>query len=144
MSDRKREAEYRIWGAMKNRCLNENADRYKDYGGRGITIDPRWLGEDGYDNFLDDMGRRPSASHTLERRKNDEGYSKENCVWATMKEQSRNRKSTRLIEYGGRTMCLKDWAKELGLGHTTLAKRLDSGWETHRAFTEPVRSWANV
>lgn len=80
--------EYRSWQMMRNRCLNKNATDYSYYGGRGISIDPRW---DQYENFLLDMGRRPSLSHSLERLDYNGNYVKSNCCWATRKEQARNR-----------------------------------------------------
>lgn len=80
--------EYRSWQMMKNRCLNTNARDYAYYGGRGITLCKRWYV---FENFLADMGRRPSPAHTLDRVNSKKGYSKRNCRWATRKEQSRNR-----------------------------------------------------
>lgn len=61
--------EYRAWVAMKNRCLNPNQARFKDYGGRGIKICRRWLGEHGFENFLADMGPKPSPAHSMDRKK---------------------------------------------------------------------------
>jgi hypothetical protein len=75
---------------MRERCLSANAHNYARYGGRGITICQRWST---YANFLEDMGRRPTPKHTLERNNNECGYSKDNCVWATRKQQGRNRAS---------------------------------------------------
>lgn len=85
----KRAPEYNIWSAMLDRCNNRKNPQYKDYGGRGIRVDPRWFN---YKHFLEDMGRRPSPELTLDRRHNDRGYSKKNCRWATRKEQSANRR----------------------------------------------------
>ena len=80
--------EYRSWQAMKNRCLNIRASDYDRYGGRGIGICKRWML---FENFLSDMGRRPTFLHTLERKNNEGDYSKRNCIWATRKDQARNR-----------------------------------------------------
>lgn len=85
----KRTAEYRTWYAMKQRCLNSNTKQYKDYGGRGITVCARWMW---FEDFLTDMGRKPTPAHTIERINNELSYFKKNCKWATRKEQSANRR----------------------------------------------------
>ena len=79
---------YSIWNSMKDRCLNSKHYAFKDYGGRGITVSEEWLN---IDNFLKDMGERPKGL-SLDRINNDMGYSKENCRWATWKEQSSNKR----------------------------------------------------
>lgn len=109
---------------MKQRCLNERNRNYKDYGGRGITVDPRWLGEHGFENFLEDMGRRPSPKHSLDRENNNGPYSKNNCRWATRTEQAANRRSNLLLTYRGETKPITVWARELGLHRDALGRRL--------------------
>jgi hypothetical protein len=84
--------EYRIWDSMIRRCHNKNHHAYKSYGGRGIKVCDDWRT---FDGFFKDMGEKPKGM-TLERINNDLGYSKENCAWATVAEQSRNRRSTKL------------------------------------------------
>lgn len=83
---------YKIWTAMKCRCLNKNDDRYQDYGGRGISVCERWLL---FDNFLEDMGKKPDGL-TLERKDNNKGYFLGNCHWATQRIQSRNKRNSKL------------------------------------------------
>lgn len=84
----KRTPTYLTWVGMKQRCLNPNHDKYKDYGGRGITVCDRWMK---FENFLADMGVRPS-NKTLDRKRVNEGYNKDNCQWATIIQQRRNQR----------------------------------------------------
>lgn len=80
--------EYRVWGAIIQRCTNPNNPAYEDYGGRGITVCERWKL---FENFIEDMGRRPAPGLQLDRRRNNEGYSKDNCRWVTREENMQNR-----------------------------------------------------
>lgn len=80
------------WSSMRKRCNNPNHHAYYRYGGRGITIDPRW---DSFENFFEDMGVRPEDT-TLDRRKLDGSYCKSNCRWATVVDQNRNHSRVKL------------------------------------------------
>jgi hypothetical protein len=82
---------YQTHNAMKHRCSNPNHKRWMGYGGRGIKVCDRWLGDDGFKNFLEDMGERPEGT-TLDRINNDGNYEPTNCRWATDSEQNKNRR----------------------------------------------------
>lgn len=130
-------SEYRTWANLKDRCMNPNSKGFKGYGGRGITVCDRWSI---FENFFIDMGARPTPNHSIERVDNNLGYSKDNCVWATRKQQQRNRRNTRLITFNGETLCLSAWAEKQRLSPCRIHTRLDYfGWSIERALTEPVR-----
>jgi len=91
----KRSVEYNTWKKIKDRCLNVDSEQYKYYGGRGITMCDRWVNS--YENFLEDMGRRPLNKTSIERSDVNLGYSKSNCVWADSIEQANNRRSNKIL-----------------------------------------------
>jgi hypothetical protein len=82
--------EYMAWSGARQRCHNPKNPAYYRYGGRGIEVCDRW--RNNFAAFLEDMGRRPSADHSLDRKDNDKGYEPGNCRWATMIEQQHNRR----------------------------------------------------
>jgi len=127
--------EYEVWKNMIRRCTNPNAQDYPNYGGRGITVCEDWLK---LENFCRDMGPRPTRLHSLERSDNDKGYCKENCRWATKKEQNNNRRSSRVFTYNGKTQSLQSWADALEISVSTLWSRVKNGWDISRVLTEPV------
>lgn len=135
-SKRTRTPEYKIYQGILARCLNQNVSRYANYGGRGIRVCKRWL--DSFDNFMNDMGRRPSNSHSIERIDNNGDYCPESCKWATIEEQAKNRTSNYYIEFKGERMILNDWAKRIGINHSNLKKRIEK-WGVEVALTKPVR-----
>lgn len=84
--------EYGVWGSMKSRCLNNKHNAFNNYGGRGITVCKRWLK---FENFIIDMGKRPSNKHTIERINNNGNYEPKNCKWSTYVENIRNRRKNK-------------------------------------------------
>jgi len=115
--------EYRSWSSMKARCYNENNKKFPDYGGRGITVCKRWLNS--FENFLEDMGRKPTIYHTIDRfPDNDGNYEPTNCRWATDAQQNRNRRSNRWIEYGDKKMVITDWAMYFNVSFSQLKLHL--------------------
>lgn len=96
--------EYNAWTRMKDRCYNPNAERYNRYGGRGIKVCNRWLHS--FENFLTDVGFRPSRKHSLDRSEVNGNYEPGNVRWATAKEQSRNKERTVFVTWQGKRMPL--------------------------------------
>jgi hypothetical protein len=85
----KNSTEYISWRGMKSRCLNPKDTKYSYYGGRGVVVCERWME---FKNFVEDMGRKPDKSYTLDRIRVNEGYSPNNCKWSTRKEQRNNQR----------------------------------------------------
>lgn len=134
-----RNPEYVAWYMMKRRCFDKNGKFYHHYGGRGITVCDRWLNS--YDNFLADMGRRPTSSHSLNRIDNDGHYCPENCRWDLPIEQHNNTRTNRWYVFHGKRLTLSQWSKEIGMNITTIKSRIDYlGWSVEKAFTTPVDS----
>lgn len=125
--------EYEIWKAMRRRCNSPTSHAYERYGGRGIKVCERW---NKFENFLLDIGPRPSPAHSLDRIDNDKGYEPANVHWATPAEQSRNTRRNHWITYKGERLVLEDWAKKVGIHETVLLWRLKKKWSIERALTQ--------
>jgi len=129
-------AEYHCWFNILSRCLNPTNKFYDYYGGRGITVCTRWLD---VHNFYADMGPRPSKDHSIDRIDNNGPYCKENCRWATKKEQMRNRRVARILSHNGVSLTLSEWSEKLGISKDTLASRLRLGWPIAMVLDTPVK-----
>lgn len=115
-----RSVEYNAWRLMRQRCNDPKNKHYKHYGGRGIKICDRW---NSYEAFIEDMGRRPSKKHSLDRIDVNGNYEPNNCRWATVVTQARNRRDAIYLTFHGETLHLKEWANRLNLTASCLYQR---------------------
>ncbi len=124
------------YAAMIDRCSDPKSFAYHRYGGRGIAVCERWRAS--FYAFYLDMGPKPSPDHTIDRHPNNDGdYEPTNCRWATMKEQCRNRSTNRIIECGGVSRTLAEWAELSGVGRSTIELRIARGVPIHDAIFLP-------
>lgn len=128
---------YRIWQKMRSRCNNPEAPGYQYYGGRGITVCDRW--DYSFEYFLEDMGEPPEG-YTLDRIDVNKGYSKENCRWASPKQQQNNRRCNVLITIDGETHTASEWAEIKGLNPGTVRERIRRGWTPEEALLPKLKS----
>lgn len=126
---------YVTWDKMICRCTKKNEQGYSNYGGRGIKICDKWMKMDG---FFDDMGERPDGM-SLDRIDNNKGYFKENCRWATQKQQHRNKRSNRIITIDGESKCIAEWAedKRCKVSKRIIGGRLERKWIPSLAVFAP-------
>lgn len=129
-----RSATYLAWRGMKSRCLNPKHRAYHRYGRKGVIICDEWINS--FESFYNDMGEKPKGL-TLDRINGNKGYFKENCRWATYKQQARNMKCNRIIEYKGERKTLAEYAEKFGLNPTTLLYRIKANWPIEKALTKP-------
>lgn len=127
---------YRVWDGIKTRCNNENDPEYHNYGGRGISYDPKW--ED-FIGFYEDMYEEYLEGLSIERIDVNGNYDNKNCTWITMFEQQQNKRNTFYVKYQGKDYVFTNLLRELDLYEDRLLiyKRLKRGWNIEKAlFTE--------
>ena len=117
--------EYAVWSSIRDRTKNPNDKSWASYGGRGIDMCARW---DKFENFLADMGPRPSG-HSIDRKNNDLGYYPENCRWATPKEQGNNQRTNRRFTAYAQEKTVSEWAQDprCKVNYSTLWARIKRG-----------------
>lgn len=131
---------YRIWLNMKQRCNNQNASKYKNYGGRGISVCNEWKDYINFHNWSKNNGYKDSL--TLDRINNNGDYCPDNCRWVTYREQNLNSSQNHLITYNGQTMTITEWAEYLNIKRATLYSRiLEYGWPVEKAINTSTRKW---
>lgn len=123
--DAKHKDTHVTWENMCNRMRKGNKQNHITY--RDKTISNSWLGKGGFWNFVKDVGLRPSKNHSIDRIDNNKGYSKENCRWATKKEQQNNMSTNRKLIYKNKIYSISDLAKKLGITYGTCCYRARNG-----------------
>lgn len=128
---------YHTLQCMKDRCYNSNAQEYENYGGRGIKVCDEWL--ESYESFRDwAMANGYRKGLSIDRIDNNGDYSPDNCRWATMKTQCRNRRSNHLLTINGETHCIAEWGEIANIIPSRISKRLERGWSPYDAVFRPI------
>lgn len=126
---------YSVWRGMMQRCYYKKHKGYKYWGGRGIKVCERWHK---FENFFADVGDIPEGL-TLDRKDNEGDYEPGNWRFATVQEQSNNRRSNHWLTQKDVTKNITQWAKELGINPKTLGNRVYNGWSEERALSTPSK-----
>lgn len=133
-STRLRDPLYLTWSRMKRRCQNKNSKDYSRYGGKGVVVCERWQS---FINFYEDMSSIYKVGLSIERTDNSKGYSPDNCRWATLLEQARNKRSVRTYLWEGQKLTIPELAVVMGLKHDTLYRKLQRvNWTLVDLLTE--------
>lgn len=139
----------RVWNNIKYRCENRNASAFANYGGRGIRV---CEGLHDFATFLELIGDRPTAEHSIDRIDNEKGYSCgacNDCIarrepmnvrWSTLVEQARNKRNNVMLEHDGMRLCLAEWAQRIGVEPHVISGRLKRGWSIASAVTAKERT----
>jgi len=123
---------YNTWCSIKGRCYTPSNTSYNRYGARGITVCERWI--ESFENFLEDMGYRPTPNHCIDRIDNNGNYSPENCRWVTYTENNRNRRDSRILTLGEESMTRAAWGEKLDMNVVTISDRLEKGYSIEQAL----------
>ncbi len=139
------EATYKIYCSMLGRCYTKSQSQYRDYGGRGIKVYKGWLGMNGYRNFLEHVGNRPSKKHSIDRINVNKDYEPGNVRWSLPSVQQNNRTNNRIVEYNGRKYTFANLIKKFGkdVSPNTYRYRLRAGWDINRIIETPARRKRN-
>jgi hypothetical protein len=130
---------YKAWYGIIERCENANHERFKDYGGRGITVCPEWHDFKVFYEWAMTNGYREGLQ--IDRKDNDGPYTPWNCRWVTQIQNSRNKRTTKFITINGVTKTLIEWSETAGIASGTIMTRIKNGWAESRLLI-PVRKGA--
>lgn len=125
--------EYRAWAGVIQRTTNPKNTYYSDYGGRGIKVCDRWRSS--FQNFLDDMGHKPSKGHSIDRIDVNGNYEPDNCRWVTNEVQANNKRNNFNIEFQGEMKTVTQWAEIIGINRMALKYRLKN-WTLEKALSK--------
>lgn len=126
--------EYRTWRGIINRCHNPKCPEFPRYGGAGLVVSDHW--RESFVNFYNDIGAAPSPRHTIDRINNSLGYSRENCRWATMKEQQNNKTNNKIWVIDGVSKTTTQWCELYNIDTATFSNRIRRRWDVKRALSE--------
>lgn len=124
---------YSNWRHMMHRCFNPKNDRFKDYGGRGITVSVEWQVLANFIKWCESSNYKEGL--TLDRINVNGNYCKENCRWSTPKQQSNNTTRNHLLSHNGKTQNITQWSAESGINRSTLYLRIRRGWTAEKALS---------
>ncbi len=132
---------YTIWRHMKERCYRTMDKRFKNYGGRGISVCDEWHDFLNFKKWAECNGYEDNL--TIERLDVNGDYCPQNCTWIPLKKQASNKTTNHVIEYNGETHTLADWARITGIGQGTLWNRVNYGWPAEKILTtQPTKGGA--
>lgn len=124
---------YGSYRSMMDRCYRSNAKNFPFYGGRGITVCEEWHDINNFERWAKISGHQKGLS--LERKDVNKGYSPDNCMWATPKQQANNRRNTLHLELDGVVRSVHEWSEMLGMNPSTLSNRHYRGWSDKDVLT---------
>mgnify|MGYP001569191443 CR=1 FL=1 len=133
---------YRVYTSIKSRCNNLKDIEYHRYGGRGIKYIWKSFEEftnDMHKSYLAHVEKFGEKQTQIDRIDNNGNYCKENCRWATRKEQARNASFNHFLTFNNKILCLKDWAIKQQLNPNTLLSRIRRNWSIEKALTTPIK-----
>jgi hypothetical protein len=127
---------YRIWKAMRERCSSPRNIGFASYGGRGIRVCERW--NTSFEAFLEDMGERPNANHSIDRIDTNGHYEPSNCRWSSNVEQARNKRNNVILRAHEVAKTMAEWTEDAPVTAGAISYRLRNGWSAEDAVTLPA------